>query len=44
MRTQEGSVPALATTETFGANDRELHTQRDKIEKVFAPSGGEAGQ
>ena len=37
-------MPVLATTETFGANDWELHTQRDEIEKVFAPSGGEAGR
>ena len=37
-------MPVLATAETFGANDRALHTQRDEIEKVFAPSGGEAGR
>jgi hypothetical protein len=39
-----GPGMGLAIAETFGANDWELHTQRDEIEKVFTPSGGEAGR
>ena len=36
-----GAGMGLAIAETFGANDWELHTQRDEIEKVFTQSGGE---
>jgi short-subunit dehydrogenase len=49
-----GPGMGLAIAETFGANGykvgllsrdpAKLHTRRDEIEKVFTPSGGEAGR
>ena len=39
-----GPGMGLAIARTLGANDWELHTEREGIEKVITPSGGEAGR